>query len=178
MAQPSNGAVFPSGLQPQDPQGLGNDHALLGVVWRGDTLEDLKTFESSLSTAGLVGNHTADGLVEDARRGAEVEGSAKGVEPVTLPEVRMVLDCIVLNNVRCQILANDHFPVCMYGYVGIRGGGGYTRLFLKNSPEMFKSSHLTTTTFWPLRSCLATMLAKRPRRCPLPSIMTCAIPIH
>lgn len=114
MAQSSNGAVLPSGLQPQNPQGLGNDHALLGVVWRGDTLEDLKAFESSLSTAGLVGNHTADGLVEDAGRGAEVEGSAKGVEPITLPEVRMVLDCIVLNKVRCQILANDHFPyACM-----------------------------------------------------------------
>lgn len=126
MAQPSNGAVLPSGLQPQDPQGLGNDHAFLSVVWRGDTLEDLKAFESSLSTAGLVGNHTADGLVEDAGRGAEVEGSAKGVVPVTLPEVRMVLDCIVLNNVRCQILANDRFPVCMHRYVGIRGGGRST----------------------------------------------------
>lgn len=100
MAQSSNGTVLPSGLQPQDPQGLGNDHALLGVVRGGDTLKDLKAFERSLSAAGLVGNHATDGLVENAGRGAEVEGSAKGVEPVTLPEVRVVLDCIVLNNVR------------------------------------------------------------------------------
>lgn len=40
----------------------------------------------------------------------------------------------------------------------------------KNSPEMLRASHRTTTIFWPLSSCLATMLAKRPRRCPLPSI--------
>jgi len=42
----------------------------------------------------------------------------------------------------------------------------------KNSPEMFKASHLTTTIFCPLSSCLATVLARRPSRCPLPSIMT------
>lgn len=110
MAQPSDSAVLPSWLQPQDPQGLGNDHALLGVVRRGDTLKDLEALESGLPTAGLVGNHATDGLVEDAGWGAEVEGSAKRVEPVTLPEVRVILDCIALNNVRCQILANDHFP--------------------------------------------------------------------
>lgn len=110
MAQSSNGTVLPSGLQPQDPQGLGNDHALLGVVRGRDTLKDLEAFERGLSTAGLVGNHATDGLVENAGRGAEVEGSAKGVEPVTLPEVRVVLDCIVLNSVRCQILAKDHSP--------------------------------------------------------------------
>ena len=42
----------------------------------------------------------------------------------------------------------------------------------KNSPEMLRASHRTTTIFWPLSSCLATILARRPRRCPLPSITT------
>lgn len=70
-----------------------------------------------------MGNHTTNGLVEDAGRGAEVEGSAKGVEPVTLPEVRVVLNCIELSKVRCEILANNHFPVCMHIYVW---GGGHT----------------------------------------------------
>lgn len=47
------------------------------------------------------------------------------------------------------------------------------RFARKNSPEMLRASHLTTTIFWPLRSCLATVLARRPRRCPLPSMMVC-----
>ena len=47
------------------------------------------------------------------------------------------------------------------------------RLARKNSPEMFRASQRTTTTFWPLRSCLATIEARRPRRWPLPSTTTC-----
>lgn len=37
---------------------------------------------------------------------------------------------------------------------------------------MLRASQRTTTIFWPLRSCLATMLASRPSRWPLPSITT------
>lgn len=47
------------------------------------------------------------------------------------------------------------------------------RFARKNSPEMLRASQRTTTTFWPLRSCLATMEARRPRRWPLPSTTTC-----
>lgn len=36
---------------------------------------------------------------------------------------------------------------------------------------MFRASHRTTTIFWPLSNCLATVLASRPRRWPLPSIV-------
>lgn len=46
------------------------------------------------------------------------------------------------------------------------------RFARKNSPEMLRASHLTTTIFWPLSSCFATVLARRPRRCPLPSMTT------
>lgn len=46
------------------------------------------------------------------------------------------------------------------------------RLALKNSPEMLRASHRTTTIFWPLRSCFATVLARRPSKWPLPSITT------
>jgi hypothetical protein len=45
----------------------------------------------------------------------------------------------------------------------------YIHLLRKNSPETFKASHLTTTTFWPLRACLAMMEAKRPNKWPLAS---------
>lgn len=43
----------------------------------------------------------------------------------------------------------------------------------KNLPEMLRASQRTTTIFWPFSSCFATVLAKRPKRCPLPSITTC-----
>jgi hypothetical protein len=48
---------------------------------------------------------------------------------------------------------------------------GDVRFARKNSPDMFRASHRTTTIFWPLSSCLATVLANRPRRWPLPSIV-------
>jgi hypothetical protein len=35
---------------------------------------------------------------------------------------------------------------------------------------MLRASHRTTTIFWPLRSCLATVLARRPSKWPLPSM--------
>lgn len=44
------------------------------------------------------------------------------------------------------------------------------RFALKNSPEMLSCSQRTTTIFWPLSSCFATVLARRPRRWPLPSM--------
>lgn len=75
VAQTADGAVFAAGLQAQDTQSLGNDHLLLLVVWGRDTLEDLEALESGGTAGGLVGDHTADSLVEDARGGAEVEGA-------------------------------------------------------------------------------------------------------
>ena len=50
---------------------------------------------------------------------------------------------------------------------------GYVRLARKNSPEMLRASQRTTTIFWPSRSCLATVEARRPRRWPLPSMVIC-----
>lgn len=40
----------------------------------------------------------------------------------------------------------------------------------KNSPEMLRASQRTMTIFCPLSSCLATVLARRPSRWPLPSM--------
>lgn len=47
------------------------------------------------------------------------------------------------------------------------------RFARKNSPDMFRASQRTTTIFCPLSSCFATVLARRPSRCPLPSMITC-----
>jgi hypothetical protein len=91
--QASDGAVLATGLQPQDTESLGNDHALLGVVGRGDSLEDLQAVHGGLTTSGLVGDHTADSLVEDAGRRTEVERSVGLVETGRLVEVGVVLHC-------------------------------------------------------------------------------------
>ena len=64
--------------------------------------------------------------------------------------------------VRCGVVFSD-------GLVDVR-------LARKNSPEMLSCSQRTTTTFWPFRSCLATVEARRPRRWPLPSTTTCVYP--
>ena len=94
MAETTDSAVLAAGLQPQDTEGLGDDDALLLVVGRGNTLEDLKALESGGTTGGLVGNHAADSLVEDEGRSTEVEGTtASGVEASHLAEVGVVLDC-------------------------------------------------------------------------------------
>lgn len=79
VTETADSAVLAAGLQPQNPQGLGNDDALLLVVWGGDTLEGLETLKSSLATGGLVRNHAADGSPEHLGRGAEVEGTCHGV---------------------------------------------------------------------------------------------------
>ena len=75
VAQPTNSAVLAAGLQSKDPQGLGNDHLLLLIVGGRDTLEDLEALKGGGATGGLVGNHAANGLVEDPGRSAEVEGT-------------------------------------------------------------------------------------------------------
>jgi hypothetical protein len=79
VAETANGAVLAAGLEAENTQSLGNDDTLLLVVWGRNTLEDLESLHSSSTTGGLVGNHAADGLVEDARRSAEVERTCTGM---------------------------------------------------------------------------------------------------
>lgn len=93
MAETANGAVLAAGLEAEDSEGLGNDHLLLLVVGRGDTLENLEALESGGTTRGLVGDHATDGLVEDSGGSTEVEGtSAGGVVTGHLSQVGVVLE--------------------------------------------------------------------------------------
>jgi hypothetical protein len=75
VSETADSAVLASGLQPQYPQGLGNDNALLLVVWGRDTLEGLQALHGGVTAGGLVGNHAADGTPEHLGGGAEMEGS-------------------------------------------------------------------------------------------------------
>lgn len=78
VAQTADSAVLAAGLQPQNAESLGNHHLLDLVVGRGDTLEDLEALKGGGTAGGLVGDHAADGLVEDTRGSTEVEGTCEG----------------------------------------------------------------------------------------------------
>lgn len=130
VAQTADGAVLAPGLQPQDAESLGNDHLLDLVVGGRDTLEDLEALKGGGATGGLVRNHTADGLVEDTRGSAEVEGTcqkgqtccstarqrcrvlsqggmlttAGGVVSGHLAEVGVVLDCVLIVSFRLRLV--------------------------------------------------------------------------
>ena len=58
-------AVLPARLQPQYPESLRDDHALLAIVGRRNTLKQLEALKSSRTAGSLVGDHSADGPVEN-----------------------------------------------------------------------------------------------------------------
>lgn len=96
VAESTNGAVLAAGAESENTQSLGNDDALLLVVGGRNTLEDLESLQSSSTTRGLVGDHSADGLVEDAGGGTEVEGTTtSGVVTSHLAKVGVVLHYII-----------------------------------------------------------------------------------
>ena len=78
-------AVLPARLQPQYPESLRDDHALLAIVGRGDALKELEALKSSRAAGSLVGNHSTNGPVEDLGGSAVVEGTRLfGVDDVAL----------------------------------------------------------------------------------------------
>lgn len=94
VAETADSAVLAAGLQPQNPQGLGDDNALLLVVGRRNTLEGLEALHSGVTTGSLVGNHATDGAPEHLGGSAEVEGTTtSGVEASLLAHERLVLNC-------------------------------------------------------------------------------------
>ena len=66
-------AVLATRLQPQHPQGLRDNHPLLAVIWRRNTLKKLQAFKSRRATSGLVRYHAADGPEENLGRRAVME---------------------------------------------------------------------------------------------------------
>lgn len=143
-------AELPAGLQSQDTECLGHDHALLAIVWWGDALVELETLEGGCAAGGLVGRHTTDGAEEDFGRGAVMEGARLFrvddmalVEEVVVPQLHTI----------CISKTSNTFTI------PVRHA-----LLRKKLPEMLISSQRTTTIFWPDRICLEIMEASRPRR--------------
>ena len=102
--------------------------------------------------------------------------TARRVETGLLAEEGLVLHCV---RSRVSIGSCSLFPPrsvrrCAFDMCNLGPGGLVdVRFARKNSPEMLSCSQRTTTTFWPFRSCFATVEARRPRRWPLPSTTTC-----
>lgn len=147
------------------------------VVGRGNALEGLQAVHGGVATLGLVRDHATDGAPEHLGRRTVVPGTtARRVETSLLAEEGLVLHCV---RSRVSIGSSSPFSSSIDPSVRIRcvysGPDGLVdvRLARKNSPEMLSCSQRTTTTFWPFRSCLATVEARRPRRWPFPSTTTC-----
>ena len=68
-------AVLATRLQPQHPESLRDNHTLLPVVGRRNALKQLEALKSCRAASSLVGDHTADGPVENLGRCAVVEGA-------------------------------------------------------------------------------------------------------
>ena len=68
VSESSQRAVPPAGLQPEDLEGRGDDHLLLLVIRRGDSLECLQALQGVLSSLGLVRSHATDSPPEDLGR--------------------------------------------------------------------------------------------------------------
>jgi hypothetical protein len=180
-AETADGAVLAAGLETEDTESLGDDHALLVVVGRGDTLEGLQAVHGSVTTLGLVRNHATDGAPEHLGRRTVVPWTtARRVETGLLAEEGLVLHCVRgrVSIGSCSLFPPRSIRGCAFGVCNSDPDGLVdVRLARKNSPEMLSCSQRTTTTFWPFRSCLATVEARRPRRWPLPSTTTC-VNIH
>jgi hypothetical protein len=177
-AETADGAVLAAGLETEDTEGLGDDHALLVVVGRGDALEGLEAVHGSVTTLGLVRDHATDGAPEHLGRRTVVPWTtARRVETGLFAEESLVLHCAqcVSIGIAGSISSSVGLLVRIRWVLG-PGGLVDVRFARKNSPEMLSCSQRTTTTFWPFRSCLATVEARRPRRWPLPSTTTCVYP--
>lgn len=78
-------AVLPPRLQSENPESLRHNHTLLPVVGRRNTLKELEAVKSCRTASRLVGDHTADGPVENLGGSAVVEGTRLfGVHNMTL----------------------------------------------------------------------------------------------
>lgn len=75
VAESADGAVLAAGLEAEDTEGLGDDHALLVVVRGRNTVESLQTLHSGGTTGSLVRDHATDGAPEHLRRSAVVPGT-------------------------------------------------------------------------------------------------------
>ena len=65
VSESSQRAVSPASLQSEDLEGRGDDHLLLFVIGRRNSLEGLQPLKGILSALSLVGGHATDLRLKD-----------------------------------------------------------------------------------------------------------------
>merc|ERR1712244_92306 len=96
MSESSQRAVLPAALQPEDLQSRWDDHLLLLVIGRRNSLECLESLQSILASLGLVRNHSSDSSPEDLGGSPEVEGATAGLHVATLLQEVEILQLVAV----------------------------------------------------------------------------------
>merc|ERR1719219_1770736 len=96
MAESSQRAELPATLQSEDLQSGWDDHLLLLVIGRRNSLECLQTLQGILASLGLVRNHSSDSSPEDLGGSPEVEGTTAGLHVATLLQEVEVLQLVAI----------------------------------------------------------------------------------
>lgn len=115
---------LPAGLKPEDLEGLWDDHLLLPVIWRRNSLEALQPLEGILSPLSLVGDHTPHSSPEDLSGGTEMEGAAKGLHVATETQELEVLELVTVevSGHADAFGAHNHHFVAVQEKLGHDGG--------------------------------------------------------
>ena len=101
MAESSQRAVLPATLESEDLQSGWDDHLLLLVIGRRNSLECLETLQSILPSLGLVRSHAANSPPEDLGGSPEVEGTTAGLHVATLLQEVEILQLVAVE-VTCK----------------------------------------------------------------------------
>jgi len=96
VSESSEDAEFAVRLESEDAECRGDDVPLSLVVRSRNSLVGAVTFHRVLSTGQLVGQHAADGLVEDSGRSPVMEGSSFGVDQTPFAEVIHVFELVAV----------------------------------------------------------------------------------
>merc|ERR1719295_1117523 len=96
MSEPAQRTEPPSVLQPQNLQGRWDDHELLFVIGRGNSLKGLEPLEGILSALSLVGGHATHGAPEDLGGSPEVEGPTGRLDVAALLQEVEVLQLVAV----------------------------------------------------------------------------------
>jgi len=97
------------GLETEDTESGRNDVSLSLVVRSRDSFVGAVALHGVLAACELVGQHAADGLVEDAARGSVMERPSLGVDQATLAEVVHVLQLVAVEaSGNVDTFASDH----------------------------------------------------------------------
>jgi len=96
VGEPSKDAEFAVRLQSENAKRRGNHVSLSLIVRSRDALVGAVALHRVLSTGQLVGQHTADRLIQDPGGGPVMEGAALGVDQTPLAKVVHVFELVAV----------------------------------------------------------------------------------